>query len=119
MYRVQDSRARRRRQVVHFDRLKPCNPNMRAQENDQLASSPSPTTTQQSSQTTSNTSSTLVARDGTTPPGTNLQLVEDDDIDTQQAPEASDVSSTSEQPRRYPLRTSRRRPARYADGYQS
>jgi len=119
VYRVQDSRARRRRQVVHFDRLKPCNPNMRAQENNQPASGPSPTMTQQRSQSTSSTSSTLVAKDSTTPPGTNLQLVEDDDTDTQQAPEASDVSPTTEQPRRYPLRTSRRRPARYADGYQS
>ena len=115
----QDSRARRWRQVVHFDRLKPCNPNMRAQENNQPASGPSPTMTQQHSQSTSSTSSTLVAKDSTTPPGTNLQLVEDDNTDTQQAPEASDVSPTTEQPRRYPLRTSRRRPACYADGYQS
>ena len=31
VYRIQDTRANRKRQVVHFDRLKPCNQNIRIQ----------------------------------------------------------------------------------------
>jgi len=73
------------------------------------------TTHQNCSHPTCSTLSTTV--DSTTPPGTNLQLVEDDDVDTQPEQVANDVIPSSEQSRRYPLRTSRRRPARYSDGY--
>jgi len=49
-------------------------------------------------------------------PGTNLQLIDDDDDDT--VPTSSEEQAESSQPtppRRYPLRTIRRRPARYSD----
>ena len=107
VYRIQDTCSRRKRQVVHFDRLKPCDPNIRIP---------------QSTQPARNTSPASAPICATSPPGTNLQLVDDDDTDTQpvdhsQVP-AGPAPSTIDQPRRYPLRTSRRRPDRYADGQE-
>ena len=48
------------------------------------------------------------------PPGTNLQLIDDDDT----VPTSSEEQAESSQPtppRQYPVRTTRRRPARYSD----
>ena len=68
VYRIQDTCSRRKCQVVHFDRLKPCDPNVRIP---------------QSSQPARNTSPASAPTCATSPPGTNLQLVDDDDTDTQ------------------------------------
>ena len=85
-YRIVDTTARRHRQVVHFDRLKRCPPDIRLPSIEQPPSSPT-----QSPQTTS------------APPfGTHLQLVDDD------------TPSPAVVPRRYPQRE-RRPPARYTD----
>ena len=107
VYRIQDTCSQRKHQVVHFDRLKLCDPNIRIS---------------QSSQPIRNTSPASAPTCATSPPGTNLQLVDDDNTDTQPV-EHSQVSggpapSTTDQPRRYPLRTSRRRPDHYADGQE-
>ena len=95
VYCIQDTCNRRKHQAVHFDRLKPCDPNIRIQQSSQPARNTSPA---------------------------NLQLVDDNDTDTQpvdhaQVP-ADPAPSTIDQPRRYPLWTSRRSPDRYADGQQ-
>ena len=42
VYHIQDTRSRRRSQVVHFDRLKPCDPNIRIPESSQPARNTSP-----------------------------------------------------------------------------
>ena len=107
VYRIQDTCSRRKRQVVHFDRPKPCDPNVRIP---------------QSSQPARNTSPASAPTCATSPSGTNLQLVDDDDTDTQpvdhsQVP-GGPAPSSIDQPRRYPLRTSRRRPDRYLDGQE-
>jgi len=113
VYRVQDTRARRRRHVVHFDRLKPCDPHIRTTNNTASMSN------EQSGRPAESTLPTPAAIDHVIPPGTNLQLVEDDDTDTQPIEVLTDpIQSVPDQPRRYPLRTTRRRPARYEDGYQ-
>ena len=112
VYRIQDSCNRRKRQVVHFDRLKPCDPNMRtSQENVQGNQTP-----------TRGNSPTLAPSSRPIPPGTNLQLLDDDDdddMDSQPAGILTDPTpAVTNQPRRYPTRTFRRRPARYADGHE-
>ena len=105
VYCIQDTHSQRKRQVVHFDRLKSCDPDIRIPESSQPARNTSPAS-----------APTCV----TSPPGTNLQFVDDDDTDTQpvdhsQVP-TDPAPSTIDQPRCYPLQTSRRRPDRYADG---
>ena len=110
VYRIQDSCNRRKRQVVHFDRLKPCDPNMRtSQENVQGNQTP-----------TIGNSPTLAPSSSPTPPGTNLQLLDDDDdMDSQPAGILTDsTAAVTNQPRRYPMRTFRRRSAHYADGHE-
>ena len=104
VYRIQDTRSRRKRQVVHFDRLKPCDPNMRIA---------------QGNQPTRNTSPAPAPAINTEPPGTNVQLLDDDDMDSQPAEiPTNPTTAMRDQPRCYPTRTFRRRPAHYADGYE-
>jgi len=100
VYRIQDTRPNRRRQVVHFDRLKPCHKNIRTQTRANVEQQ-QPSTATQSSRPS--------------PPGTTLQIVEDND--DAESPGRINLPSSplSQQQRRYPLRSNRRRPARYGD----
>ena len=51
-----------------------------------------------------------------TPPGTNLELVVDDDDDlTTNLPAVKNLLTTTQPNRRYPVRENRRRPAKYRD----
>ena len=103
VYRIQDTRANRRRQVVHFDRLKPCHQNIRIQAK---ANTP---------QQQTSTDGTPIQSSRPPPPGTMLQLVEDnDDAETQGEMNLPNLPVSQEQ-RRYPLRSSRRRPVRYGE----
>ena len=102
VYRIQDTRANRRRQVVHFDRLKPCHQNIRI-----LAKTNAP-------QQQANTDGSPLHSRKPPPPGTMLQLVEDnDDRETQREMNLPSLPVSQEQ-RRYPLR-SQRRPIRYGE----
>ena len=104
VYRIQDTRASRRRQVVHFDRLKPCPQNIRTQAKPDVPR-------QQAT-----TAGTPTQSSRPPPPGTVLQLVEGYD-DTEPQGERRNPSNTlaHQEERRYPLRSNRRRPARYGD----
>ena len=96
-YRIQKVEGRRQRKVVHFDRLKPCPPNIRLNSSDSnSAIIPSPAGIPPSSPL-------LV--------GENIELVEDDSYD-QQLPITSSQLPTPTC--RYPHRT-RRPPPRYDD----
>jgi len=68
VYCIQDVCNRRKCQVVHFDRLKPCDPT--SQKNRQGDQAP-----------TRDTSPTVAPSSSPMPPGTNLQLLDDDDDD--------------------------------------
>ena len=48
-------------------------------------------------------------------PGTNLELVEDDDDFTINSPAIENFPTTTQPNRRYPVCENRRRPARYRD----
>ena len=112
VYRIQDSRAPRKRLVVHFDRLKPCSKGMRT---------PADVNGKQG------TNSEVQQETRQLPPGTNLQIVDDYDgkldlpqlqgdeeaIPTQQQ---NNMTREDSQQRRYSLRNNRSRPARYRDG---
>ena len=108
VYRIQDSRAPRKRIVVHFDRLKPCNKGMR---------------TPADANGKEGTTSEFQQATRQLPPGTNLQIVDDYDgkIDLQRDEEAiptqqqNNITREDSQQRRYPLRNNRRRPARYRE----
>ena len=68
---------------------------------------------------TRETSPTVAPSSSPTPPGTNLQLLDDDDdMDNQPAEIPTDLTPevTTDQPRCYPTRMFRRRPVHYADG---
>jgi len=66
VYRIQDTRAKRKRLVVHFDRLKPCNEEMRMLEgNDTVTDQP---TTEDSTMQASTANKQY-------PPGTYLQII--------------------------------------------
>jgi len=68
VYRIQDVCNHRKQ---HFDRLKPCDPNTRtSQENMQGNQTP-----------TRDTSPAVAPSSSPTPPGTNLQSLDDDDMD--------------------------------------
>ena len=108
VYRIQDTCRSRKRIVVHFDRLKPCHPDMRIQEHSRSITPPVP-----SEDVNTQTGKSV-------PPGTNLQLTEcDDDWDDRQEQEGTvsqhPPDDDTNQHRRYPQRTGRRMPARYRD----
>ena len=67
-------------------------------------------------------SPTLAPSSSPTPPGTNLQLLDDDDDDDMDSKPAGILTdptpAMTNQPRRYPMRTFRRRPVCYADGHE-
>ena len=70
---------------------------------------------------TRDTSPTAAPSSSPMPPGTNLQLLDDDDDDMDSQPARIPTYPTptvTDQPRRYPTRTFRRRPACYADGHE-
>ena len=67
-YRIQQLNGRKQRKVVHFDRLKPCPPNIRLEMSQQTTST-SPNDEQEPS-TKTNTGLVLI--------GTNLELIDDD-----------------------------------------
>jgi len=69
-YRIQKTEGQRQRQVVHFNRFKPCPKDIRSSSTDQSTSANSSATSGSHSQT-SQQPSTL--------PGTHLELVDDDD----------------------------------------
>ena len=101
VYRIQALNGTRRRQVVHFNRLKPCPKNTRLLQH---------TDTEDSSITYS------PELPVPTPVGTNLQLVDQDDDDFTRPQNTVPPQVASEEPpnRRYPVRE-RRPPARLND----
>jgi len=115
VYRIQDTQNRRKRQVVHFNRLKPYNCKDRTDGPNQREKTP-PVQAQPT------------ASSSTSAPGTNLQLVEDDfgyegaisqeEEEQDPGPDSSgaDVNPPVVTERRYPLRLNRQKPARYRDG---
>jgi len=95
-------RASRRRQVVHFDRLKPYPQNIQTQVK--------PDVPRQQA-----TVAGTPKQSRPPPPGTVLQLVEDyEDTEPQGEQDPSNILAHQGE-RRYPLRSNRRRPARYGD----
>ena len=88
--------------MIHFDRLKPCHENTRIPNKKTVARNDS-----------KRTNATNLTRPP--PPGTTLQLIDDDEDDDTLPPPAQAEGPQPTPPRRYPLRTSRRRPARYGD----
>jgi len=101
VYRIQDTRNKKKRQVIHFDRLKQCHHKTRIPNKD--------TITRNDSKLTNITKSTRPS-----PPGTTIQLIDDEDDDTL-LPQTLAEGPQLTPPRRYPLRASHRRPARYSD----
>lgn len=103
VYRIQDTRANRRRQVVHFDRLKPCPENIRIKAKPDVPGQ------------RASTAETPTQSSRPPPPGTMLQLVEDhDDTEAVRENNLPNVLANPEA-RRYPMRSTRRRPVRYGD----
>ena len=106
VYRIQDTRGRWRRKVIHFNRLKPYLPKSNPS-SDQAVVDPATTESNQSTPT------------GTQPPGTTLCLLDDevDEVDLDQhqtSPLDSELTTSETSPskpgRRYPVRANRRRP---------
>ena len=106
VYRIQDSRAPQKRIVVHFDRLKPFDKEIGT-----------PADTKEKGGTTSEVQQTTRQL----PLGTNLQIIDDhdDELNLQRgkeaipAPQQNNMTEKDSQPRRYPLRSDQRMPARY------
>jgi len=69
IYRIQQLSGRKQRKIVHFNRLKPCPPNVRLDMSQQTTS----TSLSNEQEPSTETSTQLV------PVGTNLELVDDDD----------------------------------------
>ena len=93
-YRIQNSRNHRKHQVVHFDKLKPYNPNMG---------------TARDNQPTRGITPTLIMTPSSTNPGENLQLLDDDDDDDDMDDQSTEISTgsspvLSDQPIHYPMR---------------
>ena len=114
VYRIQDTRTPRKRIVVHFDRLKSCNERMRTQVDAGERDSQESTDIDPSAQVQQATRQL--------PPGTNLQVRDDyeGEDDSQQDQEAApqqqgNTAGADNQQRRYPHRSSCRRPVRYRD----
>ena len=115
VYRIQDTHSRRRRQVVHFDRLQCCYvPPQELHTDSHTVEHSTPDVT---SRNESN-------GDHPVPPGTNLELVDDDDnLSNNSPPLANEDLATSnmqsdirtDYSRRYPICENRRRPVRYRD----
>ena len=112
--RIQDTRTPRKRIIVHFDRLKSCNERMRTQVDARERDSQESTDIDPSAQVQQATKQL--------PPGTNLQVRDDyeGEDDSQQDQKAApqqhgNMAAADNQQRRYPHRSSRRRPARYRD----
>ena len=106
VYRIQDTRGRWRRKVIHFNRLKPYLPKSNPS-SDQAVVDPATTESNQSTPT------------GTQPPGTTLCLLDDevDEVDLDQhqtSPLDSELTTSETSPskpgRRYPVRANRRSP---------
>ena len=105
VYRIQDTGSRRR-QVVNFERLKPCPQQMRDRSQ--------PGSGTQDSQV----QNTIEEDSINTPPGTVLQLVDDYEEEEVEAPEVLLYPQSEDRNnlRRYPQRRNRRKPLRYQDG---
>ena len=106
VYRIQDIKRKRKKLVVNFDHLKPYH----SRTQDQQITSDVGTAPQYVS---SETDDHVPEISRPVPPGTNLQLVEepdDTDIIISQPPVIQEETQ-----RRYPMRTNRRKPARYSD----
>ena len=109
VYRIQNIESRKH-QIVHFERLKSYSRNMRPR----------------SKETQHEPMQSLVEEDvNSTPPGTVLQLVEDnDEEDATDAPSMvnnvdpclPERENTNKSPRQYPQRKNRNKPIRYTDG---
>ena len=111
VYRVQDTRSRRKRQVIHFDRLKRCHAPSSELRTDSLSDT-------QNLAPEVNLRNESDDSEHLTPPGTNLELVEDYDDFTINSPAVENLPTTTQPNRRYPVRENRRRPARYRnDGH--
>ena len=103
VYRIQDTNNKRKRQVIHFDRLKPCHHSTRIPERNMVP------------RNNSRKCKNSIDSTRPPPPGANLQMIDDEDDDIllpSMGEQADDTQPTP--PRRYPVRT-RRRPARYCD----
>lgn len=97
VYRIQDTRTRRRKQVVNFDRLKPYHGTLNSE----------PVLNQEAQPMTNPPQSSV--------PGTDLQLVDEEDPPTQIVTLRPSASPTSVEVRRYPRRENRHPPLRYQD----
>ena len=113
VYRIQDTRGRRRRKVIHFNRLKPYLSRSNPLSDQAVTVDPVTMDSNQSTPT------------ATQPPGTTLCLLDDEideaDLDQHQASPlhyelTTSETSAREPGRRYPVRANRRRPLRYRDG---
>ena len=112
VYRIQDTRGKRKRKVIHFNRLKPYLSRSTLPSDQAVAGNPATT---RSNQSTPNR---------TQPPGTTLCLVDDEademDLDRRQSALDSELTATETSQtapgRRYPVRITRRRPLRYRGG---
>ena len=104
VYRIQSLNGARRRQAVHFNRLKPC------PKNTQLLQ---PTDREDNS--AMNTADCTQERSAPTLVGANLQLIDQDDDDVISSPQSTpQVVSEQFTSRRYPVRQ-RRAPAQLND----
>jgi len=109
VYRVQDTRSRRKCQVFHFDRLKRCHAPPSELRTDSLSDT-------QNLAPEVNLRNESDDSEHLTPLGANLELVENDDDDlTINLPAVENLLTTTQPNRRYPVRENRRRPARYRD----
>ena len=103
VYHIQDTNNKRKRQVIHFDRLKPYHHSTRIPERNMVP------------RNNSRKCKNSIDSTRPPPPGANLQMIDDEDDDIllpSMGEQADDTQPTP--PRRYPVRT-RRRPARYSD----
>ena len=107
VYRIQDTRGRKKKQVVHFDRLKLYYSDRKNTQTNAGQQSESSAAMGTNEETQMNKNSTRPL-----PPGTHLQINEDYDDETNRTELAPNPQEES-QNRRYPLRMSRRGPRRY------
>jgi len=116
-YRIQKTEGQQQRQVVHFNKLKPCPKDIRFRSTAQ-------STSVHSSATTLGSHSQTSQQPLTPPPvGTHLELIDDDDyVDVNESPVGDHSNTTQDQPpietRRYPTRQ-HRPPTRLQDYVRS